>query len=105
MSIRYNSALRQAIYLVDCPLQTLADNADIAKSTLYTAMQGKKRLLRPTANRLATAVCEQIHIQIATKEREIEHLKHCEQELCLAYGVEYGRDADAGKDDRPRLPR
>ena len=67
----FSNALRQAIYLLDCPLQVIADSASITRHAVYDAMRGAVRMRKKTARMLAISVCNLLHEQIDRREREI----------------------------------
>ena len=91
MAESFQSAMRQAIYLLECPLQKIADDAESARTAIYAIIKGKKRKFRePTAKRLACAVCDQLQAQIDRRLREIDELKRREENVRIAFWNEYG---------------
>lgn len=86
----FDNALRQAIYLLECPLQKIATAAKCGRTTVYTAMRGGERLRPNTARALAFAVCDEINEQIERRNQEIEELKRREISLRAAYNREFG---------------
>ena len=91
----FSNALRQAIYLLDCPLQVIADSASITRHAVYDAMRGAVRMRKKTARMLAISVCNLLHEQIDRREREIANLRQRELDLRRAYNAEFGGETDA----------
>lgn len=91
----YNNAMRQAIYLLECPLQKIADAAKCGRQTVYNTMHGGVRLRPQTAKMMATAVCDEIRNQIERKQREIEELQRRSACVRAAYNREFGGEANA----------
>lgn len=87
---KYSAALRRAIYLIECPMQALADAAQIGRTTLYALMHGHAKVRKNTARAIACAVCAEIHRSIENRQREIEELRQAETALRGAYNEEYG---------------
>lgn len=90
----FNVALRQAIYMIECPLQQIADAAKCGRTTVYAAMHGGAKLRPHTAKMMARAVCEEINSQIDRRQHEIEELKRHAMSVRAAYNRDFGGGAD-----------
>ena len=86
----FNSAIREGIYRIECPLLKIADAAKVNKSTIYTAMHGDTRLRAGPARMIANAVCSEIHSDIERRKREIEELTELDLRIRRSFNEEYG---------------
>lgn len=86
---RYSNAVRQAIYIVECPLHVISDGAHINRSTLSNVMSGRKRTRKETAQALTDTLCGELDKQVAFELSKVERLKALKAELLEAFESEY----------------
>ena len=87
---KFNEALRQALYATECPLQKIANAANIGRTTLWSMSQRGQRTNERTAKLATEATCAEIHVQIVAKQREISRLEYLARELQKTYDEEFG---------------
>lgn len=92
---KLTTAIRQAVYALECPIQRLADDAGIARNTLWGVINSKVKPRPRVAEAIAVAVTNELGAQITRRENEIKRMQRLSIEVRAAYSAEYGEPEEA----------
>lgn len=89
MAKKFEDAVRNMLYVLECPLRVITEGAHISKATLYDVTHGRTgRRSLDISQRLTKALCTEADKQIAYELRKVENLKRLKAELIEALKAE-----------------
>lgn len=86
---KFEDAVRNILYVLECHLRVIVENAHMHRATLYDITHGRyKRRSSDISQRLTKALCTEADKQIACELRKVENLKRLKAELIEALKAE-----------------
>jgi len=86
---KFEDAVRNILYVLECPLRVITEGAHMHRSTLYDITHGRTgRRTLDVSQRLTKSICNEADKQIAYELRKVENLKRLKAELIEALKAE-----------------